>query len=205
MNRKPVFIVSLIVALWAGGLAGATVVERKDLPGLVKSAEWILEGRCIKKTVGLDRKGAIATYYTVDVTKGFRGAKDRDTVVFAFPGGELDGKGFVIAGMPTLAVNEESLLFVTEETHRGIRVPVGLGQGRFKLERDAKTGEKRLRQDLSNLQYIDSATGKVVDMAGSGVFAYETLMAQVDKLVREDDAARSAASKPAAAGTKGGK
>lgn len=195
LSRQRIVLGIFIICatLMIAGLVGATIVERKDSKDLVRSAEIIIEGKCLQKTVGYDRRGSIATTYSVEVAKALRAAKAGEIVKITFPGGEIDGRGLIIPGVPMLAVGEEFVIFLTEESQRGIRVPVGLAQGKFQIERDAKTGEKRLRRDLADLDIIDIKTGKKIDKLANQVFVYNDWMQQIEKLVAGDDAQKKAA------------
>ncbi|MFN0207987.1 MAG: hypothetical protein ACKVS6_16905 [Planctomycetota bacterium] len=193
-RQRAFFGISILCAtLMIAGLVGATVVERKDSKDLVKSAEIIIEGKCLQKTVGYDKRGRIATTYSVEVGKALRAAKRGEIVKITFPGGELDGRGLIIPGVPALAVGEEFVIFLTEESPRGIRYPVGLAQGKFQIERDAKTGEKRLRRDLADLDIVDLKTGNRIDKLANQTFVYNEWMQQIEKLVADDDAQKKAA------------
>ena len=50
------------------------------------------------------------------------------------PGGVLeDGRGLVLPGLPHPAVGERAILFLTGEGPEARRMPVGLGQGRWRI------------------------------------------------------------------------
>ena len=44
-----------------------------------------------------------------------------------------DGSGMILAGMPRIAAGEETLLFLSAEGATGVRMPVGLSQGKFRV------------------------------------------------------------------------
>ncbi|MBI3819187.1 MAG: hypothetical protein HY286_10885 [Planctomycetes bacterium] len=181
---------SILSSVVVGGALRATVVERKNLPDLVKASARIVEGKVTKTEACYDRMGGIATSVTIEVSHGIRGAKDAEKIEFKIIGGELGGRGLIVAGFPKFQVQDEMLLFLTEETVRGICVPVGLGQGKFNIQRDPKTGAKRISRDLAGLETIDPATGRTVSLGESAQFDYDTTIKNIEKLVLDDDAAR---------------
>jgi hypothetical protein len=175
--------VSLPILL--AGAAGASVVVRADLAALVSNAERVVEGRCLSTRPVLDGAGNIATEVRLLVARGFKGAQAGTEIDFRIPGGEMGGEGLVLAGMPTFRAGEEVLLFLTVESHTGIRVPVGLGQGKFSVQRDAATGAKRLARTMGGIQLVDPATGARLEAPGEERFDYERFATAVERLVRE--------------------
>jgi hypothetical protein len=93
------------------------------------------------------------------------------------------------------------ILFLTAETASGIRAPVGLGQGKFGIEIDAKTGEKRVTRALAELEFLDPKSGKTIHGPASEAFDYAKLTAEIESLVAADDARRAKAeSRPSSGG-----
>ena len=60
--------------------------------------------------------------------------------------------------MPTLALGEDALLFLTGESASGLRVPVGLAQGKLRLVRDP-AGRLGLLRDAAELTLLDPVSG----------------------------------------------
>ncbi|MGH7150042.1 MAG: hypothetical protein ACREIU_05065, partial [Planctomycetota bacterium] len=172
----------LAVALLAGG-AAATVVVRLDLPALTSRSEAILEGKCLSTRSVLDGAGNIATAVRVEVSRAFKGTAGE--IEFRIPGGVIGDRGLLVPGMPAFSVGEEVLLFLTPESSTGIRLPVGLGQGKFRIERDPVTGGKALVRSLGGVRLLDPATGEAVPGPGEERFEYGALTALVERLVRE--------------------
>ena len=189
--------ISLVLA---AGVA-ASVVKKMELAEIVSNGELIFEGRVVATDAILNKKGTISTAVTVEVDRPFRGAKASEKLVFWIAGGELGGQGLVIPGMPRFHAGERMLLFLTGETTSGVRAPVGLGQGKFGIEVDPKTGAKRVSRALSDLEFLDPKTGKSGHGPDAEGFDYGKLTAEIESLVAADDARRAKAeSRPSGGG-----
>lgn len=185
--RAPRTVVSALLALIAlGGLASATLVVRLDLSELVARSSLIVEGRCLSVTGLRDPSGVLVTEVELLVDRGRRGARDGEILRFRLPGGELGGRRLVIPGLPSFAPGDEVFLFLTAPSSRGWRMPVGLGQGLYRLRRDPATGDRRLLRDLTGLELVDAVTGATVDVARRQTLAYTTLVEQVQALLERD-------------------
>lgn len=131
--------------------AGTSVaMEWRDL---ADRCEHALEGRV--QSVRVQRaNGAVETEVTLQVFRRHQGTGLAQQVI-RIPGGQLaDGSGLLVPGMPRFVEGEELLLFLSPESPRGWRVPVGLDQGFWKLTRDAsgrrlleRPGSQRIRED----------------------------------------------------------
>lgn len=184
-------LVILIIAVPLAGALRATVVERLAFADLIKYGDVIIEGKVVKSEAVRDRRGAIATTITMEVTKSLRGAPASGNFEFTIPGGELDGMGLVIAGVPKFNINDEMILFLAGESPRGTRFPVGLGQGKFNIQRDPKTGAKLLSRELAGLDVVDPKTGKPASFGADSAWDYDTTISKIEKQIRESDAAAS--------------
>jgi hypothetical protein len=167
------------------GIAAATVVVRLDLRRLVSEAEAIFEGRCLATRPVLDGAGRIATAIRVGVVRAWKGAAAGGEVEFVIPGGEMGELGLAIPGMPTFSPGEDLLLFLSPASvASGVRMPVGLGQGKFAVERDPRGGGRRLVRSLGGLDLVDPDTGAPLTSPGEERFDYEALTAAIGRLVR---------------------
>jgi hypothetical protein len=82
--------------------------------------------------------------------------------------------------MPVLAVGEEALLFLTAEGRTGLRMPVGLAQGRLRVVR-APDGTKRLVRPASGLEL--AGTGGRTRPAAELVLDHAAVVARVTAAV----------------------
>jgi hypothetical protein len=183
-------ITSLVVALIAAALfipsltsrsgdieAGTAV--RMDVAELVMSSELILEGRILSRQSFLAPSGHVETEYLLGVERTFEGADFAYRSV-RLPGGVLeDGSGMILAGMPHLGAGEDVLLFLTVEGSTGIRMPVGLSQGKFNVG-TAADGTKVLARDQGQLALVNRETGELIETHGRSVRDYAEVVAEIE-------------------------
>lgn len=130
---------------------GATSLMRYDLKTLTLNAESVFVGRCNSATAELI-DGQIYTRYRFEVAETVKGKAD-DEIEIHLPGGTYLGRRFHIAGMPTFSPGEELVLFLTERNQLGHAWPVGLSQGRFRIERTGAAKQARVFQELDGLSF----------------------------------------------------
>jgi hypothetical protein len=164
--------------------AGTAV--RMDVAGLVDRAELVVEARVIGSRPLLTAGGRrIETEYTLDVKRTFLG-ETLSAQSFRLPGGVLPasqgGRGLVIAGMPSLVEGEDVVLFLTVPSSKGLRMPVGLAQGKYRIVRDAE-GRQIATQSLDSLSLVDAHGARAAAAPGA---------LELDALVREIEAAVAA-------------
>lgn len=149
-------LVSGLVAFPAARAVEASTVRKLDLEGLVDRADLVFEARVLGTEAGLDEHGRIVTRCTFAVARTLRGAHQAVRTV-SVPGGVLpNGRGLVIPGVPAFAAGEEALLFLTGESRSGVRLPVGLSQGRLRITR-AANGAKRFVREHVDVEFVDAA------------------------------------------------
>jgi len=134
-----------------------TAVKKLDDSGLVSNATTIFHGDCLKVEPEWDRSGkriyTRVTFAPREVLKGTNQA----TVELLLPGGRMDGKAYVLHGIPTFTRGEEAVVYASARHKRsGICVPVGLGQGVFRVKRSAKGRvAPRATRDTRDLLVVD--------------------------------------------------
>lgn len=165
--------------------ATAGTALRLDVAGLVHSSELVLEGRVLASAPH-EADGMLTTEYLLEVERTWKGAHEATRAV-RMPGGvRADGSGLLIAGLPALAAGEEVLLFLGPESRAGARLPTGLAQGKFTLERLAD-GTKRLRRDTRALELL--ADGELAPGERSRL-AYAELLAAIEVALASERSAR---------------
>jgi len=111
----------------------AGTAERLEFQALSDSSELILEGVVLAAIPIRTPEGRIETEYHLDVARTFWG-EDLPTRALRMPGGVLsDGSGLLLPGVPRLAQGERYVLFLSEQGASGVRLPVGLSQGRYQV------------------------------------------------------------------------
>ena len=160
--------------------AGTAV--RLDIAGLVTEADIAFEGRVRSATVVRTPAGRIETEYDLDVERSFLGEPVAEQHV-RLPGGVLpDGYGLILPGMPTLREGEDVILFLSEAGATGVRVPVGLSQGKFRVL-TSWNGKRSLSRQHGSLTTIDPETGATRDASGAEVFDYADVIAEIHAAV----------------------
>ncbi len=136
----------------------ATTVQRFDLEDLTGNAAHIFVGAC--QTVSTEEvDGQVFTRYHFAVTQTLKG-DPRQSLELLLPGGEFQGRRVRIPGMPAFVPGEELVLFLTSPNQRGHAWPVGLGQGKFRIERRGAAKQARIYQELDGLSFYDPTVAK---------------------------------------------
>jgi hypothetical protein len=156
--------------------AGTAV--RLEVSDMARSADLVLEGRVVDANVLEGETGLIETEYLLSVDRTLWGA-DLGSRVVRLPGGVLpDGRGMMIPGMPRVRVGEDVMLFLSKETAWGMRMPMGLAQGKFSIVRGFG-GERRLVREQASLTTIDAATGQLSEASTGASLDYAAVVSEV--------------------------
>lgn len=140
MARAGVSGAIALCALFTAGTADATVYVAADLAELVTHAQSIVHGRVVAAEARwVAGRRAVETIVTVAVDEHLKG-RFGETVSVRVPGGQMGPYRTVMVGAPVFREGEEVVLFLAA---RGPTIPhlVFLGQGVFRVTRDAATGE----------------------------------------------------------------
>lgn len=157
--------------------AGTAV--RMSVPELTRNASLILEGHVLASQASASPDGRVETEYLLQVERTFRG-EDLPYRSIRIPGGVLpDGSGMVLAGMPTIADGEDVLLFLTGRSRGGVRMPVGLAQGKFRVVHQAD-GTKVLEREGGGVSLLDPRTGALQEAEHSSAWSYADVVAQIE-------------------------
>ncbi len=183
MRLLPFAATALIV-----GLAGVAIVSRPggvvagtalrmEVPELVRGSDLIVEGRVLSGEA-FESDGRIETEYLIEVERTFVG-EDQPYRAVRIPGGVLpDGSGMMLAGMPRITPGETALLFLSEAGATGVRMPVGLAQGKFQVL-EAESGAKTLVRDSSGVTLVDRS-GALHRGEGRSVLGYAQVTAEIE-------------------------
>ena len=191
------FLLLLTFARRVPDVRAGTAV-RMDLPALVRNADLIVEARVLSAKA-LESAGRIETEYLLFVERTFEG-EDHSLRTLRMPGGVLpDGRGMILAGMPRLASGETALLFLSERGETGIRVPVGLAQGKYEVTY-TETGEKLLARSIAGLSLVNGETGQEVPGTGREVRTYASVVAGIEAALSAKHAAEAHESRDAQVG-----
>lgn len=124
----------LLFLVFSGTELGATTVQTVNLFEMVRLADRVFWGTCLKmKTEQDGTTGLLVTAYTFEVREGIKGVSSGETVVFRqISQGQ---KGFGIPGLPQYPEGQQALLFLHADSRIGLTSPVGLSQGVFQVEK----------------------------------------------------------------------
>jgi hypothetical protein len=169
---------TLLVGLLAGS-AGATQSRPLNLEEMTERATTIFSGLCTSVRTEHDRKlGLDVTVATFRVDRAIKGATGH-TITVRMP---WAGDRAIPAGVPSYTRGDEVVLFLDGESASGMRAPVGLGQGRFRVLTD-KQGRKLAINDFGNRNLVRGVSASTRErLAGS--LDPEALLDTVDGLLR---------------------
>lgn len=169
----------LLLILAPGHVARAGTAVRMDVPALVEGAEVVLEARVLSRRAVREPNGRIDTEYSLGVERTFLGEELASRAI-RLPGGVLpDGRGMIVPGLPGLSVGEDVVLFLSRAGASGMRVPVGLAQGKLRIVTDPR-GRRRLVRDQDGLELVDPRTGAIRAADGSAFFDYADVVARIE-------------------------
>ena len=160
------------------GVSAGTAV-RLDVQDLAYNSALIVEGRVLTSRT-VDIEGLVATEYLVEIERTFEGS-DQTYRSICLPGGvRADGSGMLLAGMPMVFEGDTSLFFLTSESSNGMRMPVGLSQGKFDVVRMAD-GTKQLVRDASEVTLVNPVTGTPAGPVGRAIYDYAEVVADIER------------------------
>lgn len=159
--------------------AHAGTAVRLDIQGLVDRADLLIEGRVLGVRVVLDPSGRIDTEYTLTVERTLIG-EAQGTRVVKLPGGVLpDGRGMLIPGLPGLTQGENVILFLSQANASGMRMLVGLAQGKLRVLTDP-SGRRRLVREQGELSLVDAHTGALTEADAAAELDYAATLAEIE-------------------------
>ena len=152
---------------------------RMDVPELARRADLIIEARVLSLKAVEAGAGRIETEFLLEVERTLAG-DDLPLRAVRLPGGLLpDGRGMLLAGMPGLHVGETALLFLSAPSETGMRMPVGLAQGKLRIVTGA-AGEKLVVRDAGSLGLIGPGSAAVREAGGLCVLPYAEVLAEIE-------------------------
>lgn len=202
---RPIPLLACTAGLVAGVLAPAFfpglrtssqagTAIRMELDEAFMRSEMVIEGSVTTGTSGETSLGEIYTDWTINVDRTYWG-EHQATRVVRLPGGVLaNGYGSMIPGMPRLVLGEEVVLFLSAESEEGMRVPVGLSQGKYRIV-TASDGARTAVQTGDHVTLISARATRSID--GLEMLDYADLIARIEaasqtRRVAEANAALSA-------------
>jgi hypothetical protein len=202
MLRKVSFLVAGIL-LFAASAFGLTVLQL-NLEQLTALAEKVFVGKCLSVESRTDSSGRPVQYVTFEVIEMLKG-EPAAKVTFKQLGlsspqeKDLSEEGITVQGvfreMPRYEAGEEALIFLSAESRLGFTAPVGLYQGKFRIDTDP-SGTKSVVNGIGNrglfIGWRKSPKFKSMTLTGSeknllnageGELPYPEFISLVKKLV----------------------
>ena len=130
---------------------GSTTLLRYDLEALTEEAERVVVGTCQETRTDLVH-GQVYTRILFAVNETIKG-NATERIVLHLPGGHYQGHHAQIVGMPAFSPGEEAILFLTEADLWGYAWPVGLAQGKFRIQRLGPAAKPQVFQELDGLSF----------------------------------------------------
>ena len=136
-------VLACLLLLLVGGLSGATVLVRMEMPELARQAQQVVVGTVVHAQGEWDDDHRfIHTDVTLSVDRYVKGSGPQE-LTLRTPGGRVGDQGQVAHGAPTFEVGERVLVFLTQWEDGTLKV-LGYDQGKSTVFADAK-GQPRLR------------------------------------------------------------
>ncbi|MEM9381968.1 MAG: hypothetical protein AAGB93_18575 [Planctomycetota bacterium] len=160
-----------------GGTSSAGTAVRMSVEEAFGHADLVLEGRVVSGTSARDAGGMIYTDWEIDVERTFWG-DERATRIVRLPGGVLaNGDGLLLPGLPPLTVGEDVVLLLGETSRTGLRMPIGLGQGKYRIVRHLDGTRTALGAEVG-ASYVDGS--RVRRSMGARRLGYAELVARME-------------------------
>ncbi|MFT4540142.1 MAG: hypothetical protein ACI841_002174 [Planctomycetota bacterium] len=157
----------------------AVPVEVEDL---VANAALLLEAKITSARCIAGVGGCVDTEYSLAVARTFWG-EHAPVQVLRLPGGVLpDGRGMVLPGVPHFSLGEDVVLALSEANDDGLRMPIGLDQGCYRLRVEANGDRFAWRVPAASAR-IDMATGRIHSGGAAWGAPYGQLVARMTAAV----------------------
>ena len=155
--RRSLLILPLL-ALFASA-ANAAIVVRADVNSLTDTSTVVVRGEVLSVvTKWTDDKSAIHTLVTLRVHSVLKGQAAKEITVTCY-GGEIGNTRVPVLGMPKFVKGERVVVFLWKNGH-GDLIPNGFNQGKFRIEKDEKTGKETAKNSLDGLAFRPVADAK---------------------------------------------
>jgi hypothetical protein len=130
-----------------------SVVRAMSLEELTRAADLVVLGKVtsVRPEWSRDHR-RILTRVLVQTTESWKGAPPRSPVAVLTPGGELDGIGQQISGIPEVSTGDRVILFLRQRAD-AFRL-VGMAQGLFRVEPGTVASGEVASRNLGGLSLV---------------------------------------------------
>jgi len=184
MKKMMIALITLSFILLATPGVQALILPQMTMQEMITKANAIVAGKCVFFHLHPSQEGetlyAVISFKVDEYLKNDLGKEEILLMQIARERG-LDGKQAI--GPISFRIDEEAILFLTEEDNQGFRHVMGLSQGKFSVTNDKK-GQKFLQREMKDVRLYDKETGKMtwveksprkIEYAGFRHFVKETL------------------------------
>jgi hypothetical protein len=141
-------LLALFLALAAPHVSLAAVLRAMPIAELIAKSDVVIHGTVTSTTTQRDAQGEIVTYVTLAIAEVWKGNINTNTFRIVHSGGVLGEEVQMCSAQVEYRIGEEVVAMLVLN-QRGEGVTLGLVQGKFEVETDAKTGEKTARRFIS--------------------------------------------------------
>lgn len=137
--RALAWLLALVACCLVASPASATAVKELSDAELVANAKLIGRVECVATSTEWCAAGKrILTRVRFVVREVYKGDAQLRDLEILLPGGERDGLSYAVHGIPQFREGEEAVIFLTGQHPKSkICLPVGLGQGLYRVHRRA--------------------------------------------------------------------
>ena len=161
MTKRTLFLWTILLTVCWGTPVWALLVPEMTTEELVANANTVVLGKCLSFHYHPDADGK--TLYAIvqfKVDEYFKNNLGKDEIFLMQIAREENFDGTRKLGDVSFQLDEEAVLFLTEEDNQGFRHVLGLPQGKFAIRQNRK-GERMILRDLTGIQFFNRKTGEL--------------------------------------------
>jgi hypothetical protein len=153
---RPGFVLALALV---ASPALACSVASLTIEETARRADAVVHGVVASVRVEAGERGLPVTVVSIARREVVKGDPRLERLVLRLPGGSREGVTVVVHGVPTFREGEEVVVAATPPHPRsGLRVPVGLCQGKWTVEEHG--GRRIARRDLGDAHVVGGGPGE---------------------------------------------
>ena len=159
--KTPTRIIGLTLFLFTAGLLllpteSAAQIKNMTAKELTTESTSIFYGKCAKVESAWTRENDMIFTTVTLIPENYLKGNLGNEVTVTIPGGQVDDIIYEVSEMPVFRAGEEVVAFIWEHPS-GKNLVTGGFQGKMKIERDVKTGQRMVSQ-----QHLSTSTPKQV-------------------------------------------
>lgn len=153
MRPATVLSVLTLAPMLASSVLASTVLSLSE-DQLVDRADLVVRGLVRSATSAVRATGfPVFTAVELEVIEVLKGDHTAPSVHFSMPGGDMDGRRYVVPGTPSVHPGEDVVVFLVR-LPSGERTLVGMAQGKYRVLPDSTSGLTRVQRSTQGLAMI---------------------------------------------------